>query len=83
MKPKAFLVNISRGDVVDEAALEEALKSKLLSGAAIDVFSHEPYSGNLINLDNVVLTPHLGSYAEKGKLKMEIDAVNNLINSLK
>jgi len=54
-----------------------------LSGAAIDVFSEEPYYGRLCDLDNVVLTPHLGSYAEEGKLLMEIDAVNNLINALK
>jgi D-3-phosphoglycerate dehydrogenase / 2-oxoglutarate reductase len=82
MKPKSFLINIARGDVVDEAALEEALISGHLKGAAIDVFSKEPYTGNLIKLENVVLTPHLGSYAEEGKLKMEIDAVNNLIKAL-
>ena len=80
MKPKAFLINISRGDVVDETALEGALRMKQLAGAAVDVFSIEPYDGNLTNLDNVVLTPHLGSYAEEGKLKMEIDAVKNLID---
>ncbi|MDP3150327.1 MAG: phosphoglycerate dehydrogenase [Ignavibacteria bacterium] len=83
MKPKAFLINISRGGVVDETSLEEALRTKQLSGAAVDVFSTEPYHGNLINLDNVVLTPHLGSYAEEGKLKMEIDAVMNLIDAFK
>jgi D-3-phosphoglycerate dehydrogenase len=82
MKPNSFLINISRGDVVDELALEGALISKHLKGAAIDVFSKEPYNGNLSNLDNVVLTPHLGSYAEEGKLKMEIDSVNNLIDAL-
>lgn len=82
MKPKAFLINISRGDVVDETALAEALRMKQLSGAAVDVFSIEPYKGSLINLDNVVLTPHLGSYAEEGKLKMEIDSVKNLIDVL-
>ncbi|MCR8559725.1 phosphoglycerate dehydrogenase [Mucilaginibacter sp. BJC16-A38] len=83
IKPAAFLINISRGGIVDETALYEALASKKLAGAAIDVFSEEPYTGNLCDLDNVVLTPHLGSYAEEGKLLMEIDAVNNLINALK
>ncbi|MDR3696323.1 phosphoglycerate dehydrogenase [Mucilaginibacter sp.] len=83
LKPSSFLINISRGGIVDEQALYEALVQKKLSGAAIDVFSVEPYSGNLCDLDNVVLTPHLGSYAEEGKLLMEIDAVNNLINALK
>lgn len=83
MKTGAFLVNISRGGIVDEDALYNALAANKLTGAAIDVFSSEPYSGPLCDLDNVVLTPHLGSYAEEGKLLMEIDAVKNLINALK
>jgi len=83
LKQGAFLINISRGGIVDESALYQALSEKKLAGAAIDVFSDEPYSGQLCDLDNVVLTPHLGSYAEEGKLLMEIDAVNNLINALK
>jgi len=83
IKHGAFLINISRGGIVDEDALYDSLSSKKLSGAAIDVFSEEPYYGRLCDLDNVVLTPHLGSYAEEGKLLMEIDAVNNLINALK
>jgi D-3-phosphoglycerate dehydrogenase len=83
LKNGAFLINISRGGIVDENALYDALKNKKLTGAAIDVFSEEPYTGPLCDLDNVVLTPHLGSYAEEGKLLMEIDAVNNLINALK
>ncbi|WDF79154.1 phosphoglycerate dehydrogenase [Mucilaginibacter sp. KACC 22773] len=83
MKRGAFLVNISRGGIVDEDALYNALSTKKLTGAAIDVFSTEPYAGPLCDLDNVVLTPHLGSYAEEGKLLMEVDAVKNLINALK
>jgi D-3-phosphoglycerate dehydrogenase len=83
MKDGAFLINISRGGVVDETALYNALKNKKLSGAAVDVFTQEPYSGQLCELDNIILTPHIGSYAREGKLQMEIDAVNNLINALK
>lgn len=83
MKKGAFIINISRGGVVDEDALYGALKDGHLAGAAIDVFTKEPYSGPLSDLDNVVLTPHLGSYASEGKLQMEIDAVLNLINALK
>jgi len=82
MKTGAFLINIARGEVVDEDALYNALKTNKLKGAAIDVFSREPYDGPLCELSNVVLTPHIGSYAEEGKLQMEIDAVNNLINAL-
>ena len=83
MKKGAFIINISRGGVVDEDALYGALKDGHLAGAAIDVFTKEPYSGPLSDLDNVVLTPHLGLYASEGKLQMEIDAVLNLINVLK
>ncbi|SDG70391.1 phosphoglycerate dehydrogenase [Mucilaginibacter sp. P25] len=83
MKDGSFLINISRGGIVDEAALYNALAGKKLTGAAVDVFSEEPYSGALCTLDNIVLTPHLGSYAEEGKLLMEIEAVKNLINALK
>ena len=48
----------------------------------MDVFNEEPYNGNLCDLDNVILLPHLGSYAQETKIKMEIEAVNNLINYL-
>jgi D-3-phosphoglycerate dehydrogenase len=82
MKVGAFLINISRGGVVDEKALYNALKYNKLTGAAVDVFTKEPYEGPLCELDNIILTPHLGSYAAEGKLQMEIDAVQNLINVL-
>ncbi|MBE9585358.1 phosphoglycerate dehydrogenase [Mucilaginibacter sp. JRF] len=82
VKPTAMLINISRGGIVDEDALYTALTIGKLGSAAIDVFVQEPYTGPLTELDNVVLTPHIGSYAEEGKLLMEIDAVNNLIASL-
>jgi D-3-phosphoglycerate dehydrogenase len=59
------------------------LKENKILGAAVDVFNEEPYYGPLCDLDNIILTPHMGSYAKEGKLQMEIDAVNNLISSLK
>ncbi len=83
MKDGAFLINIARGGVVDEDALFTVLKSGKLSGAAIDVYTKEPYDGPLCELDNIIMTPHLGSYAKEGKLKMEIDACQNLIKALK
>lgn len=83
LKPNSFLINASRGGVVDESILFDLLNNNKIAGAAIDVFSQEPYSGPFIKLKNVILTPHLGSYAAEGKLQMEIDAVNNLINVLK
>lgn len=82
MKKGAYLVNLSRGGIVDEDALCQALKSGHLSGAAVDVFEHEPYIGPLTELDNIVLTPHVGSYAIESRLKMEMQAVKNLLESL-
>ena len=61
MKDGARLINAARGELVDEEALVEALRSGKLGGAAIDVFSAEPYSGPLLELDNVVVTPHLAA----------------------
>ncbi len=82
MKPGAFLINCSRGGVVDERALYLVLKEGKLSGAALDVFSQEPYSGPLKKLDQVILTPHIGSYAKEARIKMEIQAAKNLIKGL-
>lgn len=82
MKQGSFLINIARGGVVDEDALYQALISKRLAGAAVDVFLKEPYDGPLCDLENIILTPHLGSYAAECKLKMEIDAVQNLVSAL-
>ena len=83
MKQGSFLINVSRGGVVDEEAMYLLLINGHLSGAAIDVYSTEPYQGPITSLENVVITPHIGSYAAEGKLQMEIDAVNNLVEVLK
>jgi len=82
MKNGAWLINTSRGGVVDEHALFEALKEGHLSGAAIDVFEKEPYDGPLKGLDNVILTPHVGSYAKEARVRMEARAVENLLKGL-
>ena len=83
MKEDAFLINTSRGEVIDERALEKTLRRGKLGGAALDVFEKEPYDGKLNSLENVFLTPHIGSYAREIRIKMEIDATKNLINGLK
>ena len=82
MKKDAFLINAARGGLVDEAALYKALKEKRIAGAAIDVFEQEPYQGPLKELDNVILTPHIGSYAKEARIEMEIQAVKNLLQGL-
>ncbi len=79
IKSSAILINTSRGEVIDELALFKALKSKNIYGAGLDVFSDEPYAGNLCQLENVVLTPHIGSYAKEIRIQMEIESVENII----
>ena len=83
MKPGSWVINVSRGGIVNEDALYGMLKSGHLGGAAIDVFEQEPYNGRLTELDNVILTPHIGSYAMESRIQMEIDSVRNLISALK
>lgn len=83
MKKGSWIVNTSRGGVIDEESLYELLSSGHLSGAALDVFEDEPYSGPLKELNNVILTPHIGSYAIEARIEMETQAVENLLNGLK
>lgn len=80
IKKGAWIINVSRGGVIDESELYKALKKGHLSGAALDVFEQEPYAGPLKELDNVILTPHIGSYAKEGRINMEIEAVKNVLN---
>ena len=82
MKNDAYLINASRGGLVDEEALYNALQNGSLSGAALDSFEEEPYRGPLTKLDNVLLTSHIGSYAKEGRIAMEKHAVENLLSEL-
>ena len=82
MRSGSILINTSRGEMIDEDALYKALKEKRILGAGLDVFNNEPYSGPLTELDNVILTPHIGSYAKELRVQMEIETVENLIRGL-
>ena len=83
MKPTACLINTSRGPVIDEVALIEALKIKKIAGAALDVFEKEPeLMPGLIDLENVVLTPHIASATKETRDKMAEMAANNVISAL-
>ncbi len=83
MKPTAFLVNAARGKVVDEPALVEALESKRIAGAGLDVFEQEPQvHPKLMTMPNVVLAPHVGSATGETRLAMAMLAAENLLAGL-
>jgi D-3-phosphoglycerate dehydrogenase len=82
MKPGSFLINTSRGALIDEQAVSDALHSGHLAGAAIDTFEQEPYTGLLLQAPNVILSPHAGSYARATRNRMELEAAQNLVTGL-
>jgi len=84
MKKTAFLINTSRGPVVDEIALVKALKAKKLAGAALDVFEFEPkLAPGLIKLKNVILTPHTASATVEAREEMSVSAAKNILAVLR
>jgi glyoxylate reductase len=84
MKKTAFLINASRGPVVDERALVEALQLGIIGGAGLDVFENEPrVSPELLKMENVLLVPHIGSATSATREKMSLVAVNNILAVLR
>ena len=79
MKPNALLINTSRGAIVDESALEEALQSRRLAAAGLDVFAVEPVTPDnpLLRLDNVVVTPHVVWYTQDTMRRYLAEAIDN------
>jgi glyoxylate reductase len=83
IKPTAFLINTSRGPVVDEQALLEALRNRKIGGAGLDVYENEPtLTPGLTDLDNVILLPHIGSGTLETRIRMATMASENLIAGL-
>ena len=84
MKKDVCIINTSRGNLFNEKDLYEWLKVNPMASAAIDVFENEPYiNGDLCKLDNVFLTPHIGSYTNAARNLMEKEAVKNVLNFIK
>lgn len=79
MKPDALLINCSRGGIVNEADLAAVMRSGHLGGAAIDVFEHEPYSGELAQIERCLLTAHMGSMSIDCRVRMEIEATEEAV----
>ena len=83
MKPTAIFINTARGGVVDDVALIAALKENRIAGAGVDVFEGEPaFNPDFLNLDNVVLTPHIGSATHATRMRMAARAAENIAAAL-
>ncbi|MBD3843691.1 MAG: 3-phosphoglycerate dehydrogenase, partial [Campylobacterales bacterium] len=79
MQSHAILVNTARGGIVNETDLYVALKENIIAGAAVDVFEEEPYKGSLTELDNIVLTCHMGASTIDSRTDMEVQALEEAI----
>lgn len=82
MGKNSYLINVSRGGLINEEDLYEALNSNLIKGAALDVFATEPYEGKLLECKNLIATPHVASSTEYVRDQMERRACENLVNLL-
>jgi len=83
MKPGSWLVHMARGDMIDDMALNRAIDSGRLSGAGLDVYLDEPYTGVLCDNERVILSPHQATLAIETRNGMETGAVENLVRYLK
>jgi D-3-phosphoglycerate dehydrogenase / 2-oxoglutarate reductase len=83
MKPDSILINTARGGIIDENDLYQVMKNDHLSGAAIDVFEHEPYNGALTEIERCHLTAHMGSMSIDCRTRMEIEATQEVVRFIK
>lgn len=82
LKKGITLINTARGELLDQASMLIGLREGIIDTLALDVFTEEPYSGPYCDLKNVILTPHIGSYARETRVQMETEAVENLIKAI-
>jgi len=82
MKPSAFLINMARGPIVDQAALYRALVDRTIAGAAMDVLEQEPPAPDdpFLQLDNVLFTPHTSSWSAESILQLRRDTARNVVD---
>ncbi len=83
MRSDAYLINTSRGGIIDEDALFEAVMDGSLAGAALDVYESEPYRGRLTECSNIVLSPHSGSCSITARKRMEFEAAEEAVRFLR
>ncbi|TGL13496.1 dehydrogenase [Leptospira levettii] len=83
MNASTFVINTARGGIVNESDLYHAVKAEQIAGAAIDVFEKEPYKGNLIELENIILTEHMGSCSFDCRYLMEFGAASEVVRFFK
>ena len=84
MKSNAFLINTSRGGIVDQQALKESLKANRIAGAALDVFSEEPPNDQeFLSLPNLMVTPHIAGNSQESVESMGRSAISHLISYFK
>lgn len=82
MKQGVYLINLARGELVEENALYEACRSGHIAAAALDVFKTEPYQGKLLELDNVYVTPHIGASTKEAQLRLGTELISQLKSAL-
>jgi D-3-phosphoglycerate dehydrogenase len=83
MKPSCRIVNCARGGIINETDLAEALKNKTIAGAALDVYTSEPFENNpFIGLDNIVMTPHLAASTDEAQQIVAVDIAKQMIEYL-
>jgi D-3-phosphoglycerate dehydrogenase len=83
MKPHCRIVNCARGGIVNEQELAEALKNKVIAGAALDVYTSEPFENNpFIGLDNIVMTPHLAASTDEAQINVGVDVARQMVEYL-
>lgn len=83
MKNGIYLINTSRGEVIDEDALFDACISKKIAGAALDVYKKEPYTGKLLELENICFSPHLGASTKEAQMRIGLELIEKLRKELK